>query len=106
MEENICALCNRKDIKTTEHHLYPKTFYSNRRIRNKIVGEVRKTVSICRLCHDCIHATLTEKELLREYNTIESLYENPFIKKFVEWVKDKPNDLIIKNKQSKRKRKW
>ena len=105
-DKNICALCFRKDISTTKHHFYPKAFHSNKRIKNKLNEDIKKTILICRLCHDCVHATLTERELLNDYNTLESLLANPYISKFVEWVRDKPNNLIIKNKQARRKRKW
>ena len=59
-----CPLCGRKLVagrSVNRHHLVPRS-------RNG-----RDTVALHRICHAAIHAALTEKELERRYNTIESL---------------------------------
>lgn len=51
---------------------------------------MKQTVGICRPCHSQIHAILTEKELEREWNTIELLLSHPDIAKFAAWISTKP----------------
>ena len=41
-------------------------------------------------CHRQIHRTLTEKELEREYNTVEALLSHLGISRFVRWIERKP----------------
>lgn len=51
----------------------------------------QSVIMLCRPCHKTIHATLTEKELERDYPTRETLLANPEIAAFVEWIRDKPD---------------
>jgi 5-methylcytosine-specific restriction endonuclease McrA len=63
-----CPLCGRKLVSGSsinQHHLVPRS-------RNG-----RETVVLHRICHAVIHAVLSEKELERRYNTIETLREHP-----------------------------
>ncbi|MBX3227281.1 MAG: hypothetical protein KIT84_34905 [Labilithrix sp.] len=60
-----CPLCERPNYNPSDHHLVPKS-------RG---GKVTET--ICRDCHSAIHATFTNKELEREYATIEALLSHP-----------------------------
>ena len=64
-EPAACPLCERPNRNPSDHHLVPKS-------RG---GRVTKT--ICRDCHSAIHATFTNKELEREYSTIEALMAHP-----------------------------
>jgi hypothetical protein len=52
---------------------------------------VKKTVGICRPCHSQIHAVLTEKELEREYRSVDALRTHREIAKFAEWIRSKPS---------------
>lgn len=56
-----CPLCRRPNQNPSDHHLVPKS-------RG---GKVTET--ICRDCHTAIHATFTNKELEREYASIDAL---------------------------------
>lgn len=56
-----CPLCLRPNYQPSDHHLVPRT-------RG---GKVTKT--LCQDCHTAIHATFSNKELEREYSTIEAL---------------------------------
>lgn len=99
----VCPICGREHGGLMEeHHLKPFMFKS----RDK---EVRgNTIRIHRICHQKIHATLSEHELLNHYHTIERLTENEEIAKFGKWVAKKPVDFYDKNddtKSRKRKRK-
>jgi len=51
--------------------------------------ERNTTVPICRPCHDQLHALFTEKELEREYNTLELLLQHPDVQKWLVWIKKK-----------------
>lgn len=59
------------------HHLVPKTFKG------------RETVRMHRICHRKIHSVLTERELAKQYNTIERLLSLPALQRFVTWVQRK-----------------
>ena len=56
------------------------------------------------ICHREIHATLTEAELARHYNTPEALLTHPRIAKFAAWVAKRPPDFRSKVPGGKRKR--
>lgn len=99
-----CSLCGRRVSELTKHHLIPRTRHKNK--RNKRVferAEVRsRTVDVCRPCHKNIHAVLTNKELEREYNTLEALQAHPDIRRFSDWVASKPVDAYITVKAKNR----
>lgn len=79
----ICPLCDRPilpEAKQSLHHLIPK-------LKG---GRHRPTVLLHQICHNEIHATLTEAELARAYNTIEALRAHPRLQKFTAWVARKP----------------
>jgi len=74
------------------HHLVPKS-----------KGGVA-TVLLHRACHKQIHALFTETELARQYPNIEALQAHFEIAKFINWVKQKPNDLNLQTRRSRNKR--
>ena len=79
----VCALCGRPippDVPQSRHHLVPK-------LRGGKGGE---TVLLHQICHKEIHATLTETELARDYNTPETLRAYPHLAKFAAWVEKRP----------------
>ena len=79
----ICVLCGRPipaGVPQSRHHLVPK-------LRGGKGGE---TVLLHQICHKEIHATLTETELARVYNTAEALRAHPHLAKFVRWVAKRP----------------
>jgi molybdopterin-guanine dinucleotide biosynthesis protein A len=90
----ICPLCQRMLPKAEEdaHHLIPRSEGG------------RVTVLLHRLCHRTLHALLTEKELARNYSTIEALRQHPEVARFVEWVQDKPPDFYERTRKSRRLR--
>ncbi|HJT80231.1 MAG TPA: hypothetical protein VJ719_03455 [Chthoniobacterales bacterium] len=51
---------------------------------------MKKVVGICRPCHSQIHEVLTEKELERDFNTVDKLKRHPEIAKFARWIQGKP----------------
>jgi len=81
----ICALCGRpipRGVPQSRHHLVPK-------LRG---GKGGDTVLLHQVCHKEIHATLSESELARAYNTPEALRGHPHLAKFVAWVSKRPPD--------------
>ena len=50
-----------------------------------------KTVSLCRPCHSNVHAALSNGDLGRGYDSLETLSAHPDVRRFTEWVRDKPH---------------
>ncbi|MEM1129072.1 MAG: HNH endonuclease [Pseudomonadota bacterium] len=78
-----CPLCGRPippDVPQSRHHLTPK-------LRG---GKGGPTVLLHQICHNEIHATLSESELARSYADIASLRAHPRLEKFIAWVKKRP----------------
>jgi len=49
---------------------------------------MQETINVCRDCHSAIHRFLPdEKEMGRNYNTVEALLDHAGIAKFVIWVR-------------------
>ncbi|WP_193140222.1 HNH endonuclease [Meridianimarinicoccus sp. MJW13] len=81
----LCPLCGRpipKGVLQSRHHLIPK-------LKG---GKGGPTVLLHQICHSEIHATLTEAELARNYNTIEALRSHSRLAKFIGWVVRRPPD--------------
>lgn len=90
----ICPLCERKipPSQRDAHHLVPKSKGG------------RNTEYLHRICHRQIHALLTETELARRFNSVDSLLAHPEIARFVAWVKTKPEDFMERTRKSQRLR--
>jgi hypothetical protein len=87
-----CGLCDRTVQRLTRHHLVPKTRHKNKRNKKTFDRqEIHSTVALCSPCHRHVHTVLDNKELEREYNTLEALKAHPDIGRFVEWVRRKPH---------------
>lgn len=79
----VCPLCGRPiplDVAQSQHHLIP-------RLRG---GKGGPTVLLHDICHREIHASLTETELARDYNTIDALRGHPRLSKFIAWIQKRP----------------
>ncbi len=87
-----CDLCGRTVDEVTKHHLIPRTRHANKQNKREFDRtEVRTRLALlCRPCHKQVHAVLTEKQLERDYNTLESLKAHEEIGKFIEWIRDRP----------------
>jgi len=83
-------MCKREGVPLTEHHLIPRAVHGKKsfaRRFSKLEMKSRKLIC-CKLCHNGIHDLIPdEKDLARNYNTLELLLEDDKIKKHVEWVK-------------------
>ncbi|MFS2024149.1 HNH endonuclease [Massilia sp. GER05] len=78
--DSPCPLCGRPlgTVNIDRHHLIPKSLKG------------REQFPIHKICHRKIHATFSERELLRTYHTWDVLKEHGDIRAFIEWVMKKP----------------
>ncbi len=97
-DEPVCPLCERPipaHCKQSEHHLVPK-------LKGGAKGP---RVLLHQICHNEIHATLSEAELAREFHTVEALRGHPRLAKFIAWVAKRPADFHSKTPGRRRMRK-
>lgn len=102
-----CALCLREHISVTKHHLIPQSEHP--RILKKLRKNQQFTKDdmltriawVCRPCHSQIHAVLTNRELVTEYNTLDALKTVPDIAKFAAWISNKPVGLKVSIRRKK-----
>ena len=89
-EPQRCQLCRRiTKLGTTRHHLIPRTCHSKKWFRKTFTREeLSTTVDVCRDCHRAVHTLEPdEKELGRNYNTVELLTANPMISRYLTWIR-------------------
>lgn len=90
--EKHCELCGRAVERLERHHLIPRARHGsgyNRRTFGR--QEVRERLAMfCRPCHKTVHAILDEKQLERQYNTLDVLRAHPEIARFIRWVRKQP----------------
>ena len=97
MSDPVCPLCHRPippDVSQSLHHLIPK-------LKGGKGGPV---ILMHHICHREIHATLTEAELARDYDTPEKLRAHPRLAKFIAWVSKRPPGFQSKVPGRRRKR--
>ena len=87
-----CPLCERPNLQPSDHHLVP-------RARG---GKVTKT--LCQDCHSAIHATFTNKELERDYATIEALLAHEGFAKIIRFIAKQDGRVRTRASQGRRRR--
>ncbi|MDQ3812719.1 MAG: HNH endonuclease [Armatimonadota bacterium] len=88
-----CQLCERPVGTLTIHHLVPKSQATK--------GEPIPTAAICSACHRQLHALFTNKQLAREFSSLEELRTDPHVQRFLRWVRQQDS-----NKRVKVRRRW
>ena len=79
----VCPLCLRPipaGARQSVHHLTPK-------LKGGKGGPV---IRVHQICHNEVHAALTEAELARDFDTPEKLRAHPRLRGFFDWVAGKP----------------
>lgn len=87
VSDPVCPLCQRPipgDVEQSLHHLVPRSKG----------GKGGPTVLMHLQCHKEIHATLTEAELARTFNTVEALRAHPKLARFAEWIAKRPPGFV------------
>ena len=75
--EICCGLCERQVQQTTRHHLVPR----------EEGGRYGETVDLCQPCHSSVHRFLTNRELARQYPTVEALREAAELQGYLSWIR-------------------
>ncbi|QEG38163.1 hypothetical protein UC8_01160 [Roseimaritima ulvae] len=82
----LCELCG-IDEAFNKHHLIPRHCHRKNRWKRRFSKEqMQHTISVCKMCHHSVHAFIPdEKELGRDYYSIEKLKSHPDIAKYLKW---------------------
>jgi len=75
-----------------EHHLLPRSHGGT------------ATVTLHRICHQAIHATLSEQELADAFHTMEALCQQPELARFIAWVCRRPPDYLDRSRWTRERR--
>jgi len=83
-----CKLCGREK-ELTFHHFIPRTLHTNKWFKKNFTRvEMSQGIYICEHdCHPEIHKFINEKEMGRDYNTLELLRNHPMVSKYIKWVR-------------------
>ena len=85
-----CELCGRRVRSVTRHHLVPRSrAKKDRKRRKKYRHDLERTVALCGPCHRNVHASLSNGDLEKGYDSVEALREHPGVRKFTEWIRTK-----------------
>lgn len=77
-----CALCGREVVRLSKHHMIPKSQGGT------------ETVPLCSPCHSTLHHFFHNRTLAREKNSLETLLDDPDIRRYLEWVRKQPDRRI------------
>ena len=83
----VCPICEVSEG-ISKHHVLPKSQGGT------------ETVLICEECHKQIHTTLTNKQIEKNFVSIESLKEHEEIAKWIAWRQKHPG-AVVGHKQTK-----
>lgn len=89
---DACPLCERPNYHPTDHHLVPKCRGG------------RVTATICRDCHKAIHATFSNKELEREFNSVDTLMAHERFARMIRFIAKQDGRVNVKLSKDQRRR--
>lgn len=92
--EEVCELCGRAGVVTTEHHLIPR----------EEGGKNGPVAMLCIPCHKQIHALYTNRELAVRLYTIEKLRSDEKVNRYLGWIQRQPSASSVKIKNSRERR--
>ncbi|MFD1872107.1 HNH endonuclease [Hymenobacter bucti] len=72
-----CGLCEREVAQTSRHHLVPR----------EEGGRHGEVVDLCQPCHSSVHRFLTNRELARQYATVEALRAADELQGYLGWIR-------------------
>lgn len=83
-----CALCSRV-AELEFHHLIPRCCHSNKWFRKRFRVDAMRSrgLEVCGDCHKYIHKLYSEKELGRNFNTLEALLADEALDRFLKWIR-------------------
>ena len=85
-----CPLCERPLAHPTDHHLVPRSRGGGR----------DAVVRICRDCHGAVHALVGNRELERDYNTLDALRGEPRLARAFAFIGRQPVDRRIRHRRA------
>ena len=82
-----CQICTRLTPQEflEQHHLIPKSKH----------GAKLDTIFVCSCCGNILHQIFSNKQLAKEYNTLEKILSNEKMVKWIKWIIKKPNDFSV-----------
>lgn len=83
-----CEFCE-KERELTFHHLIPVCLHTKKYFQKHFDKHYLKTngVWVCDQCHSHIHRSYSEKELAKNYNTLDLLIKSEKIQKYIQWIR-------------------
>lgn len=75
--EARCELCERSVRHVSRHHLVPR----------EEGGRHGPTAELCQPCHSTVHLLLTNRELAKNYASVEALRGAGELQKYLHWVR-------------------
>ncbi|QDT59446.1 hypothetical protein SV7mr_19530 [Stieleria bergensis] len=87
-----CQLCGSNEVHS-EHHLIPRHCHRKNWWKRHFTKEqMQQTILLCKMCHESVHELIPdEKELGRDFYTIEKLQSHPDIAKYLDWKRKRLN---------------
>ena len=83
-----CEFCEREK-QLTFHHYIPKTLHNNKYFKKIFDKDYMRTygVYLCKDCHKTLHKFFKNKELAKNYNTKEKIFNSDKYMKFIKWIR-------------------
>lgn len=87
---DVCSLCQREVpiALITLHHLTPR----------QKGGRAEDRTPLCRPCHKQLHATFSNNDLAKSYDSVEALRNAPLLAPFLKWIRKQAPDRNFKTR--------